>query len=406
MDPDARRPPPPVMAALLAFSLSAGARAFAAIDSPNVQTALNDGVKSLYDLDYETSRKTFRRLIDVEPDNPLGYLFESGQIWWQASAEYGLFKGTPTLQGLFEQDIEFAMKKAKVMTKARDEATKTDGNFVLGMALGTKGMWNILRWHWLDACFEGKKALKHLTTTLKADPEYYDAYLGLGIFDYQAARLPSVVKAVAMFCGARGNEKRGLERIRTAMEKGRYLHRQAAQYLASIYIIDQQDYARALTLIHGLRVDYPDSPYFKYLEAVIKFRLGDWNGSLTQVKEIFDLFRADPVLFQPKLLTFVCSLSGPDCLGRHDVELAHKWFDFAVENLKPDDPKEWASLVRLYRGHAADILAKRKEALADYAWVLEHPDFHDFHARARECRARPCDAATDLAYLRALSRNE
>ncbi|MFA6316945.1 MAG: hypothetical protein WC943_05955 [Elusimicrobiota bacterium] len=376
------------------------------IDSPKVQSALDQGIRKLYDLDYEASRGEFRSLIESEPDNPLGYLFESGQIWWQSSAEYGLFKGTPTLQGLFEQDIDSALKKAKPLLKAKDDAVETDGHFVAGMALGTKGMWEILRWRWLDACFTGKKALGHLKATVKADPEYYDAYLGLGIFDYQAAHLPAVVKPVALLCGAHGNEKRGLERMALAMEKGRYLRRQAAQFMASVFIIDQQDYARALTLIHGLRTDYPESPYFKYLEAVIKFRLGDWSGSLALTKDLHALYRADPALFRRKLLTFTCSLSGKDCLGRADVELALKFFGYAVDNLKPDDPPEWAALVRLYRGHAADMLGKRKDAEADYRWVLSRPGFDDGHLRASECLKRRCDAQKNLRYLQALSKGE
>ncbi|MBI5883835.1 MAG: hypothetical protein HZB91_12120 [Elusimicrobia bacterium] len=402
MGPDTGRKA--LLGALLFFS--AVSSSASTIDSPNVQAALNDGIKNLYDLEYDTSRADFRKLIEAEPDNPLGYLFESGQIWWQSSAEFGLFKDTPTLQGLFEQDIEFAIKKAKPLLKSKNDAVETDGHFVMGMALGTKGMWNILRWHWLDACFAGKKALGHLKDTVKADPEYYDAYLGLGIFDYQAAHLPAMVKTVAMLCGAHGNEKRGLERMRLAMEKGRYLRRQAAQFMASVYIIDQQDYARALTLINGLRADYPDSPYFKYLEAVIKFRLGDWNGSLALVKELGALYRTDPPRFQRKLLTFACSLSGKDCLCRQDMELAHKFFNYAVENLKPDDPKEWASVTRLYRGHAADILGRRKDAESDYRWVLDHPDFHDHHARAAECLARRCTPERDMKYLMILSKGE
>ncbi|MBI5622912.1 MAG: tetratricopeptide repeat protein [Elusimicrobia bacterium] len=399
-----RRRLPSLIGALILLSC-VQARA-STIDSPLVQTALSDGIKNLYDLEYEASRGDFRKLIESEPDNPLGYLFESAQIWWQSSAEYGLFKGTPTLQGLFEQDIEFALKKAKPLLKAKDDAVETDGHFVTGMALGTKGMWNILRWNWLAACVEGKKALGHLKDTIKADPEYYDAYLGLGIFDYQAAHLPAVVKPVALLCGARGNEKRGLERMQLAMEKGRYLRRQAAQFMASIYIIDQQDYARALTLIHGLRADYPDSPYFKYLEAVIKFRLGDWSGSLPLVKELSAAFQADPPRFQRKLLTFVCSLSGKDCLCRQDVELAFKFFNYAVENLKPDDPPEWAAMARLYRGHAADMLGKRKDAEADYRWVLDHPAFLDGHLRAADCLKKRCNSDRNLRYLQALSKGE
>src|SRR5581483_5483536 len=131
---------PAIAAALL---LSAAAPARAAL-SPNAELALDRGLHDLYSLDYDKARADFRKLIEQEPDNPFGYLFESGAIWWQSSQEYGLFKDTPTLQGLFEQDVEAAIRKADALTDAKDKVQKADGHFVLGMALGTRGQWGLL----------------------------------------------------------------------------------------------------------------------------------------------------------------------------------------------------------------------------------------------------------------------
>ena len=82
------------LAAGLAWPGSAEARL-----TPAAERNMDDGIRNLYSLDYQASRKAFRRIISEEPANPFGYLAEAGAIWWQAAAEYGLFKGTPTLQG-------------------------------------------------------------------------------------------------------------------------------------------------------------------------------------------------------------------------------------------------------------------------------------------------------------------
>src|SRR5258708_5579202 len=157
--------------------------------SPNAELSLDRGLHDLYSLDYVEARADFRKLIEQEPDNPFGYLFESGAIWWQSSQEYGLFKDTPTLQGLFEQDVEFAIKKADPLTDSKDKGLKADGHFVEGMALGTRGQWSLMRGHYMKAFFDAKKAIKHLKKVPKIDSSYRDVDLGLGVFDYQAAHM-------------------------------------------------------------------------------------------------------------------------------------------------------------------------------------------------------------------------
>ena len=136
---------------LICLLVLAGAPAAQAALSRNAEIQLDEGLKHLYGMDYEKSRAAFRKLIELEPDNPFGYLFESGAIWWQSSQEYGLFKDTPTLQGLFEQDVDAAVRKADPLTDAKDKTTRADGHFVEGMSLGTRGQWGLLRGHYWRA---------------------------------------------------------------------------------------------------------------------------------------------------------------------------------------------------------------------------------------------------------------
>ena len=373
--------------------------------SPAAEVQLDEGIKRLYSLDYVQARAAFRKLIELEPDNPFGYLFEAGGIWWESSQEFGLFKDTPTLQGLFEEDVDAAQRKADAYIDSRDAQTRADGYFVSGMALGTLGQWRLMRGHWMDAYFAGKKAIKHLKKCVKMDPTYYDAYLGLGVFDYQAAHLSGIAK-LGFLLGVHGDEKRGLAEIQLAVDKARYANRQASEFLMCIYVIDLHDFARALPVVQKLRVEFPQSPYYVFLEALLRHRLGDWDGSLTLGRELYASIAADPAAFRPKWLTLVCGLSGADCLVKADAETALAWFDHALASSAKEKPSGFQALLHLFRGQLLDVVGRRDEAVAEYRKTLTLPDVDFARKRAAACLTAPCRREEVLGRLRALSKGE
>ena len=373
--------------------------------SPAADLQLDEGLTALYSLDYAQARRAARKLIEIEPDSPFGYLFEAGAIWWQASQEYGLFKDTPTLQGLFEQDIEASVQKSKAYIDSKDNQMKADGYFVSGMTLGTRGQWNLMKGKWLDAYFDGKKAMKHLKKCVKIDDEYEDAYLGLGVFDYQAAHLSGIARLAVLF-GMRGDEKRGLERIQRAVDKSRFARRQAAQMLSGIYLVDLRDDARALALILQLRKDFPASPYFLFLEAMLRHRLGDWDGSLARGREIHAIIAADPEAFRHKWLTLVCGLSGADCLAKAEMERTLAWLDHALDSISKEKPDSFKTLIHLMRGQTLDILGRRDDAVGEYQKIEFLPLLDDSRVIARACLAAPCDRESVLNRLRAMSKED
>lgn len=390
-----------LIAALAPVSVHAGG----ARTSPAAEAQLDRGLTALYSLDYAEARRASRKLIELEPDNPFGYLFEAGAIWWQASQEYGLFKDTPTLQGLFEQDIEAGVRKAELYIKSKDKQTRLDGYYVSGMTLGVRGQWNLMKGKWLDAYFDGKKAMKHLKKVVKLDEEYEDVYLGLGVFDYQAAHLHGIARLGILF-GLRGDEERGLERIRRAADKAGFARRQAAQMLLSIYLIDFKDYPRALDLLQGLRKDFPGSPYFLFLEANARHRLGDRDGALALGRELVKHVAADPKAFRRKWLTLVCGLSGADCLAREDVELTLGWIDHAIESDAQGKPGAFRTFLHLMRGLTLDLLGRRDEAVKEFQRTEFLPPLGDSREIARACLAEPCGRESVLKRLRAMSKED
>ncbi len=373
--------------------------------TPAAERNMTAGIRSLYSLDYQASRDSFRRIITEEPENPFGHLAEAGAIWWQAAAEYGLFKDTPTLQGLFEFDIASALRASNALMRSKDPEQRADAYFVSGMALGTKGQWDLLRGHYLQAYFDGKKAVKHLKKCLKIDRGYNDAYLGLGVYDYQAAHLGGVLR-LSFLLGVHGNVKRGLKRIQLAAQKGRYGSRQAAQFLSSIYIIDERDFARALPIIQMLRQDFPESPYFQFLEAYLRYRLGDWDGSYREASSLFHLLKKDPPALKRKLLSLICGLTGDKCLDPGLTGATLPWFEQAIGTSAKPKPDAWETFLRLCRGQAADVAGARSLAVADYRWALAQPDVFGLQARARNCLQNPCGRMRTLEFLREFSSRE
>src|SRR5207253_4612780 len=113
----------------------------------------------------------------------------------------------------------------------------------------------------------------------KIDPDYRDVDLGLGVYDYEMAHLQGLAKLSGLL-GVRGDEKKGLEELRSGMERGRYARRQSAEFLAMIYILDKKDWAAALPVVEYLGRDIPESPYYDSLEALVLWRLGRKDESL------------------------------------------------------------------------------------------------------------------------------
>jgi hypothetical protein len=387
---------------LLALLLAPCARA--QLFGPDGERRFDEGLKALYDLDYEASRARFDELIAGEPDNPFSYLGQSGMLWWQSSSEYGLFKDTPTLEDVFERDVQTALAKGeeglKAAEDAGDKSAEAKSHFLVGMALGTRGQWKMLRGHWIGAYFDGKHAVKHLNRCLELDSGFYDAYIGLGLYDYQTDRLPRVLRLSALLF-VRGNAKRGLERLQLAFERSRYTPSYAAQYLASIYTVDQRDDAKALPYLRYLRSRYPSSPYFRLLEASALARLGD-PAAFDAARSLAEAARRDPAFFGRKQLSLWCGLYGDRCLSTGGVRAAREWFSKALEREAGRAPTFWSCVLHFYRGVCLDLLGEREGAKADYEAALAGPG-GEAAPLARHCLETACGRDEVLRELKAMS---
>src|SRR5581483_9447104 len=124
---------------------------------------------------------------------------------------------------------------------------------------------------WLRAYYYGRSALQLIERAQKVNPQEYDAYTGLGMWDYYADTLPKIIKILGRIVSIRGNASRGIERLKLAAEKGE--HTSTAAKLILIELM--QDRATAfynpelgLKMIREVRERFPMNPLFEFVEMI------------------------------------------------------------------------------------------------------------------------------------------
>ncbi|PCI37631.1 MAG: hypothetical protein COB53_05995 [Elusimicrobia bacterium] len=375
-----------VMVSLLfAFGLFAGP---AAAES-DLATTARESNAFLYNLDYDQAVDSIAGYIKRHPEDPLGYLFELGTIWWWSSAEPGLFERRPALKTRIEEDIKKSLKFSKIQIKSKNPELTAHAYFASGLTLGIRAQFNLANGRWLRAYFDGRKGKKHQNYLLTLDPEYYDAYLGIGVFEYLAGRLPGMLK-VGIYIFVRGNVQEGLRHLHMAMDKGRYpfVVTQAASNLLSFYFLNEDKKDEALEVLKKILADYPDSPYFRFVEILLLDQMGDWESSHDKALSLFKRAEKDPEILLGKRMSTLCSLAPKKCLQPGTLSLVIEWLTRALA--KDAAVAGWKTLCHLYRGVAFDVIGNRRDAVKDYFEVLNLPNKADSHAIARECLEKTC----------------
>jgi tetratricopeptide (TPR) repeat protein len=121
---------------------------------------------------------------------------------------------------------------------------------------------------WWGAFQAGQNAESLMKEVLEEDPEFYDAYLMLGMFEYFADRMSGVTSLIASILGFSGDRDTGLEYLKLAYEKGSH----ATFGQSSLILIE------ILTRMEENK--FSSIAYFeKFLEKYPKnYRIKSWYG--------------------------------------------------------------------------------------------------------------------------------
>jgi tetratricopeptide (TPR) repeat protein len=275
------------------------------------------------------------------------------------------------------------MKKANaLLNSTTDPKVKGLACLYSGGAQGLKGRWLVTQRQWVKAYFMGKSGHAQLKQALVYDPTLYDAYLGLGIYDYFTDTLPGVQGVLAALF-IHGDRKRGLKELGWAIDKGAQSRVEAEMFLIEIYTWEEHNPAKALPIAQELHREYPYSPAMALAEIMDYYELKNWDKVAIEAQDYLEKSEQETPYFQKAGIFPARYCLGVAALfGRHDPDTCFKYMEDIVNEIG-DTSSRWMTFAYLRMGQVYDLKGDRKKAVEYYNKVLERPHFWGSHHEAR-----------------------
>lgn len=352
------------------------------------------GINGVYSLDFDTAQENIEKMFVAYPDHPFAHFGNAMIAWSRYEYEYELSDDT---QGkAFEKTLDDSIKGIKHWIKAHPD----DPNAFMGVGAlyGLRAMFTMRNRSWITAYFSGRKAIANLEKSLELDPTYYDAYFGLGIYNYFAGTLPSVIKILAKIVAIKGDPDKGVEQLNLSREKASFTADSSKLILIEVQNTRGSKYyapAKSLEYIRQLRTKFPDNPLMHYVELICLFETGDYEQVLSGGREFLGLIGKDP-FYKDIYISRAYTAIGTSYMGLGEWEKAREAFEEGQKALRAQQPSRWGVWNEYRLGQVYDALNLREQAVAQYKKVLSFKDKWGFDEVAKKGLKTPWKAATGV----------
>jgi tetratricopeptide (TPR) repeat protein len=347
-----------------------------------MNVSIDTALTALYNLDFVNAKAGFKELTTLYPDHPIGRYGLTTAFWWELTNEYD--EKNAALEKEFLASAEETIEMTKNVISQGDPSGI--GRLCLGGSLGLMARWEAIQGHWLAAYRHGKRAFDLQSEAIKINPELYDAYLGPGIFHYYVAVLPAAAKFFARMVFG-GSKTQGLEEIRLSMEKGRFSRTAARLFLVNIYANNEKDPATALALLRDGRTEFPDSPFFHFVELLVLEEAREWDALETGATDFLERIKNGHPHYGAHLQHRGLFARANAFLGKKETDKALALYSQILNDFPFED--RWISMSYLNRGKTYDLVGQRENALDDYRSVLKRRDVWQLHDKAKALIRRP-----------------
>jgi tetratricopeptide (TPR) repeat protein len=363
---------------------------------PKFMEGAQIGFTHIYNMDYEKAEHVFASLETNYPGHPAPPLYLASIFWLQE-----LLRRQDLTLGRFVSPAYFSQKTDQAMpARERQEFFKNlqkaesrsnailkinrrdkDGRYFLAMTYGMRASFAITVDHgYREAFSTGNKAYSLCRQLTEEDPNYADAYLTVGLYEYIVGSIPWYLKWLAFVVGAHGNKQEGLEHLRLAAEKGTY-GKNEAQLIQTVLYVREHEYAEALQLSQSLATRFPRNFLFPLNVAQILQYSGHKDQATAALLQILKRVEArEPNFDRLPLLKFRYNLA-VELMNMGKWDLAQEQFRKSAEN--PQTPVRERSLSHLRLGRMLEAKGQVSEAIREYKQVLALEDVEDSHDQAK-----------------------
>lgn len=409
-----------VLASASAFAQTTGAAAPEA-DRAKLESLRSSGIEALYNLDYDKAERDFKEIVRLYPTHPAGPQLLAARVWIKTlyesrrlqsslySSQSFYSSGDDKVDPKIIAEFRNLTREAKRLADVRLKQNPNDIEALdwLAVIQGLRASFEeaVERRHFA-ALKDGDDAVDHHRQVLKLDPEFIDAGLTVGLYEYVVGSLPPVIKVVAGITGFRGSRKKGLAMVERVANEGKWSRDDAKTLLIVLYTREKR-FADALSRARELSAKYPRNYLFRLeaadalvSQAEVERRNKNTDAAMRAEREAFAMFEdllhdrsvRDTV---SRALDLVHFKYGEVLLTAGEGERAAKEFlaSTKVEHAEPT----LVTMAHLYAARAFDLAGKREEALSQYKEVLTRPDIYAAHDEAKKGLREPYKTASVLS---------
>jgi len=376
-----------------------------------LDTLRAEGYDALYNLDYDGARRRFAEVARLFPDHPAGPQCIAATVWLQQLNQSWRLKASlynneaysgnkERIDPKLLEEFREATRRAKALSEARlrQNPSDTEALYFLGAVEGLESAFAAgVERRFMAALRSGSRSVDRHREVLKREPDYRDAELTIGLYNYIVGSLPIGVKLVAGTMGYKGSRKRGLETLERVAKEGKWARDVARVLLVDLYKREKR-WNDAANIATELSTRYPRNYLFKLQIAdalteqiahTSEKRTGATSISAEQ-QRVFDILED---LLRDRSVSSTAGASdvihyryGESLLAAGQNERALK--EFLVVARRSSEAG-LASIARLRAAHALDLAGKRREALDEYRAVLTAPDIYNSHDLAKRGLREP-----------------
>jgi len=211
------------------------------------------------------------------------------------------------------------------------------------------------------------KAKDDAARALQLDPEYADAKLISGVYEYVVGALPWPFKLMIGFAGITGSKSTGLAMLRDAGQRGVVTSMEARTAIA-LFLRREGKYREAIEVVKNLKNEYPRDFLFCLEEANLRKDAGEGMAAVDAYRRLL-ADSARPGYFASAHLELAEFGLGDALRGqRHYLEAAHAYEQAAAtRGVSPE--LKIRSL--LDAGQCHDLAEERAAALEDYQAAID-----------------------------------
>jgi tetratricopeptide (TPR) repeat protein len=202
---------------------------------------------------------------------------------------------------------------------------------------------------------------------LELDPNYVDAKLVAGVYEYVVGALPLPFKFLIGFAGITGSKTRGLEMLNDAGRRGAITSVEARTVIA-LFLRREARYKEAIQVVRNLKSQYPHDYLFCLEEANLRKDAGEGMAAVTAYKDVV-ASSAKAGYFAEARLELAYFGLGDALRGQRHFGEAARAYEQAAWTRNVGQELKIRSL--LAAGECHDMNGERQLAVKDYQWAID-----------------------------------